>query len=885
LVLRGEPGIGKTALLDYLSTSASGCRINRAGGVDSEMELAFAGLHQICAPFLDRLARLPGPQREALGTAFGLRAGPIPDPFLVGLAVLSLLSEAAEHQPLVCILDDAQWLDQASSQAFAFVARRLAAESIGLVFAVREPHPHLTGLPELVVQGLLPADARELLRSVVPGPMDDRIRDRIVAETQGNPLALLELPHSQSVQELTTGLGAPDALPLASRIEEAFSRRLEPLPPTTRLLLVVAAAEPVGDAVLIRRAADLLDVPPDAVAPATAAGLIDFTAELRFRHPLVRSAVYRAAPPEERRAVHRALAEATDPDIDPDRRAWHRAKAATGPDESVAGELERSAERAQTRGGLAATAAFLERAALLSPDPGQRGRRALAAGQAKLISGAPDAALTLLAVAQAGPLDELEHARADLLRAQIAFGSSHGRDAPPLLLAAAKRLEPLDAPLARDTYRDALAAALLVGRLGGEVGALQVAQAVGASKASPTRVTDLILEGLARLITDGYAGGAPLLQQAVAAFRDADLPVGEALRWLWFATHSAHDLWDDENWEVLCTRHVRLVREAGALTMVPFAVNARMGLHLYAGELDVVTSLVEEVATVAEVTGIHLPSYGAVALAAWRGREAEATPLIEATADIAISRGEGMGLTIVYYSSAVLFNSLGRYEEACAVATLGAEYPSELAFATWSLIELVEAAVRSGRLAQAADAQRRLALTTGPSDTDWALGIEARSRALLSEDETAETLYREAIDRLSRTRIRVELARAHLLYGEWLRRDGRRVNAREQLRTAHGMFTAMGTEAFAERARRELLATGETVRGRTPDTRAVLTAQEAQIAGLAGDGLTNREIAAQLFISSHTVEWHLRKVFAKLDISSRRQLRAYKQKPGSVASG
>jgi hypothetical protein len=401
LVLRGEPGIGKTALLDYLSTSASGCRINRAGGVDSEMELAFAGLHQICAPFLDRLARLPGPQREALGTAFGLRAGPIPDPFLVGLAVLSLLSEAAEHQPLVCILDDAQWLDQASSQAFAFVARRLAAESIGLVFAVREPHPHLTGLPELVVQGLLPADARELLRSVVPGPMDDRIRDRIVAETQGNPLALLELPHSQSVQELTTGLGAPDALPLASRIEEAFSRRLEPLPPTTRLLLVVAAAEPVGDAVLIRRAADLLDVPPDAVAPATAAGLIDFTAELRFRHPLVRSAVYRAAPPEERRAVHSALAEATDPDIDPDRRAWHRAKAATGPDESVAGELERSAERAQTRGGLAATAAFLERAALLSPDPGQRGRRALAAGQAKLISGAPDAALTLLAVAVA----------------------------------------------------------------------------------------------------------------------------------------------------------------------------------------------------------------------------------------------------------------------------------------------------------------------------------------------------------------------------------------------------------------------------------------------------------------------------------------------------
>ena len=420
LVVRGEAGIGKTALLSYVLQRASGCRTTRAVGVESEMELAFAGLHQLCAPFLDRLDRLPEPQRNALGTAFGLQSGDTPDRFLVGLALLSLLSDVAEEQPLVCVVDDIQWLDHASTQALAFTARRLAAESVAMVFAVRETaaEDHLAGLAEMVVPGLADSAARAVLLSVVTGPMDERVRDRIVAETRGNPLALLELPRGLTPQELAGGFGLPDSPALSGRIEDSFRRRLEPLPPTTRQLLLVAAAEPVGDPVLVWRAAGQLGIEIDAASPAAEAGLVDFSGQVRFRHPLVRSAVYRAAAPAERRKVHQALADATDPDADPDRRAWHRAHATSGPDEEVAGELERSADRAQTRGGLAAAAAFLEEATRLTPDPAHRAQRALAAAQAQHQSGAPDAALALLAVAESGPLDDLQRARVGLLRAR-----------------------------------------------------------------------------------------------------------------------------------------------------------------------------------------------------------------------------------------------------------------------------------------------------------------------------------------------------------------------------------------------------------------------------------------------------------------------------------
>jgi DNA-binding CsgD family transcriptional regulator len=874
LVLRAEAGMGKTALLQYLVERSSGCRVTRAAGIESEMELAFAGLHQLCAPFLDRLERLPGPQRDALATAFGLSPGDPPDRFLVGLAVLSLLADTAEGEPLVCIIDDAHWLDRVSAQTLAFVARRVLAERVALVFAVREPSEHeLDGLPELVVEGLSERDAGALLDSAISGPVDERVRERIIAETHGNPLALLELPRGLTAAELAFGFGLPDTTPLTSRIEEGFLKRLESLPAQSRRLLLAAAVEPVGDLALLWRAAERLGIDADAATAAEAAGLIELGARVRFRHPLVRSAACKAARVDEVQEVHGALAEVIDADLDPDRRAWHRAHAALGPDEEVAEELERSADRAQTRGGLAAAAALLEEAARLTLDPAHRARRALAAARVTHQAGAPDAALALLAMAEGGPSDELQHAQVDLLRAKIAFASRRGNDAPPLLLKAATRLEPLDGGLARETYLDAFSAALIVGRLSLGANMTEVATVARTAPAASTpRAPDLLLDGLALLVTEGRAAATPLLKQALSGFRSEDLSAQEGLRWLWLAGRVAQDLWDDESWELLCAQHVRLARQAGALTVLPIALRSRIFVHGFWGQLDDGAALAAEARTVSDASGTQLAAYGAVAIAALRGHEAKAIELIDATIEDVVSRGEGMGLGISHFATALLYNGLGRYAEALTAAESACAY-EDLGVLAWAQTELIEAATRSDKRELALAALEQLSKSTRAGNTDWALGIEARSRALVSEDDAAEPLYREAIERLGRTRVRVELARAHLLYGEWLRRAGRRVDAREQLRGAHELFAAMGAEGFAERARRELLATGETVRKRTPETRDDLTAQESQIARLASAGRTNPEIGAELFISPRTVEWHLRKVFTKLGVSSRRELR------------
>ena len=879
LVLRGEAGVGKTALLEYLQRRASGCRIARAAGVESEMELPFAGLHQLCAPMLHRLGRLPGPQGDALGAAFGLRDGDAPDRFLVGLAVLSLLSDVAEEHPLICVLDDAQWLDRASAQAFAFVTRRLMAESVAVVFAVRESSndQDLTGLPELQIPGLADRDARALLESVLAGPLDERVRDRFVAETRGNPLALVELPRGLTPAQLAGGFALPGAIPLSGRIEASFQRRLDALPADTRRLLQLAAADPAGDPVLLWRAAQRLAIGNQAAGPAAEAGLLEIGARVLFRHPLVRSAAYRSASLQERQAVHRALAEATDPRLDPDRRAWHRAQAAPEPDEDVAAELERSAGRAQARGGLAAAAAFLQRAVTLTVDPARRADRALAAAQSKHQAGAPDTALELLAMAQAGPLDELQQARAELLRAQITFAVTRGRDAPPLLLAAAKRLEPLDATLARETYLDAFSAALFAGRLARGGGVREVAEAVlaadwGESSRRSPLACNLLLDGLAILTTQGYAAAATTLKRALRAFRDEPISEEDMLRWLWLACRIARAFGDDAIWDELTDRQVQLARNAGALSLLPIALIERFGVQLFVGDLDAAASLVAEAEAVVEATGSQLAPQGAIALAAWRGREAEASALIQASRQEVERRGEGLWLIATEWASAVLFNGLGRYEDALAAAEQAAEDPHELGVSTWVPTEIIEAAVRSGAPERAAGPLRRLQEISRAAGTDWALGVEARSRALLSDGEAAERLYLESIERLGRTRIRVALARAQLLYGEWLRRQGRRMDAREQLRIAHQLYTSMGMEGFAERARRELQATGETVRKRSVETHGELTAQEMQIARLANNGLSNQEIGSRLFISARTVKYHLGKVFTKLDISSRAQL-------------
>jgi DNA-binding CsgD family transcriptional regulator len=871
LVVRGEPGVGKTILLDYLAGRASGCRVARAAGVQSEMELAFAGLHQLCAPMLDRAESLPVPQREALRTAFGLSGGPVPDRFLVGLAVLGLLSETAGERPLLCMVDDQQWLDRASAQALGFAARRLAADPVGLVFAARVSGKDVAGLPELVVEGLAENEARELLESVLTGPLDPQVRDQVIAEAHGNPLALLELPRGLTPAQLAGGFGLSSTAPLDGRIEESFVRQLEALPPQTRRLVQLAAADPSGDPVLVWRAAGRLAIGAGAAEPAVEAGLAEFGARVRFRHPLVRSAAYRSASAQTRQELHGALAEATDPAVDPDRRAWHRAQAVPGPDEEVAAELEQCAGRAQRRGGLAAAAAFLERSAGLTLDPARRAQRALAAAQAKYRAGALDAALGLLAIAQAGPLDELQRACGDLLRAQIAFASSHGRDAPPLMLSAARQLEALDVGLARETYLEAFTAALFVGRLSPALGDVARAVRMAPAPRAPGYAPDLLLDGLALLVTEGYAAGTPALRRALLAFRTQDISAEEGLSWLWLAGRAAMAVWDDETWHILASRHVKLARDAGALSELPLAVRSRILLHAHTGELEQGAALIAEAQAVAGMTGSQLAPYGATGIAAFRGREAEATELIQANLHGAASRGEGRGVTS-QYAAALLYNGLGRYDKALAAAELVCEY-DDIGVLGWSLTELVEAAVRSGQPARASHALQRLSETTRASGTDWALGTEARSRALLSEGETAENCYREAIERLGRTRMRPALARAYLLYGEWLRRENRRRDARAELRTAHDLFTTMGIGAFAERARRELLATGETVRKRTVDMVSELTIQEANIARLAVAGRTNVEIGTQLFLSTRTVEWHLSKVYTKLRVGSRRELR------------
>jgi DNA-binding CsgD family transcriptional regulator len=875
LVLRGDAGIGKTALLEHLLGRTSGYRTARSAGIESEMELAYAGLQQLCAPFLDRLDCLPAPQRAALETAFGLTEGEPPDRFLVGLAVLTLLAEVAEEQPLLCLVDDAQWLDRVSAQTVAFVARRLLAEPIALVVVVREPSSEtdLYGLPELTVRGLSDNDARALLLEALHVPLDAAVCDRIIAESRGNPLALLELPRTWPAVELAGGFGTPDTQPLASRIEDGYVRRLRSLPSDTQLLLLAAAADPVGDSALLWRTAGVLGLGADPAAAAETTGLIEFGARIRFRHPLVRSAVYRSAPPPDRRAVHRALAEATDPVADPDRRAWHLAAAAPEPDEQVALELERSAGRAQARGGLAAAAAFLQRSVALTHDAEQRTERALAAAQANLHAGAFDTALALLAAAQATPLDELQRARVDLLRGQIAFASGHGSDAPPLLLEAAKRLEPLDPELARETYLDAWGAALFAGRLataGSLVDASWAARSAPAPK-RPPRPSDVLLDALAMLMTEGRIAAARMLRQATRAFAGQDVTADDNFRWGWLTTVPSNVLWDDESWHAINARQLQLAHDAGALARLPIDLTASAILAAWWGDFTAAAAAIGEADAITDATQTRIAPYGAMLLAALRGREART--LIDSAIDGAIAGGQGIAVQYAQWARAILCNGLGRYEQALTAAQQASADTPELFLSAWALPELIEASVRSGNSHLGAAALERLANATAAAGTDWARGIEARSRALLSDGDTAERLYHEATDRLARTRLRPERARAHLLYGEWLRREGRRVDARQQLRIAHDMLGAIGMEAFAERARRELLATGETARKRTVETPDELTAQETQIARLAREGLSNHEIGTRLFISPRTVEWHLRKVFTKLGISSRKQLR------------
>ncbi len=873
LVIRGEPGVGKSALLDYAAES-SGCRVARVGGVESEMELAYAGLAQLFgAQMLDSARQLPAPQRDALGRALGRTDGPAPASYLVGLAVLSLLSYVADEQPLVCVIDDVQWLDPESLSVLSFVARRLAAEPITMLFGVREPNARdeLDGLPELVLEGLAPYDARLLLENVLPGGLDVEVRDRIVEETRGNPLALLELPRGMTPAELAGGFGLPEARELPSRIEQSFLRRVRSLPPETRRLLLVAAAEAAGDAAVIDRAAERLELDTAALAPAEDAGLIERGAAVRFRHPLVRSAAYQAATPEERRHAHEALAEITDPQRDPDRRAWHRARAAAGPDESAAGDLERSAARARTRGGVAAAAAFLERAVELSAEPERRGPRALAAAQLKFEAGASEAAEQLLSVVRSSPLEEHERAQAERLGAQMAYARTRGSDTPLLLSAAARRLEPLDLELARETHLEALWAAVRSGRFAKAEGVVEAAQAATRPAGDePARAIDLLFDAVLARLTSGYEPALPTVANALAAFR-AEGFRRENLAWCWLACQLAMDVWDDRACEAIASGLGRVARDRGGLAILPFALNYCAAHQLFLGEFGVTEQLVQEAEAITAATrNVPLADFS-VLLAAWRG-DRETTAAVRAVLiEAGTQRGEGFAVEVAEWAMAVLHNGLGEFATAAAAAERAYE-PDGLGFGVWVLPELIEAAAHSGDRETATGALERLAERTRTSTTPWARGVEAAARALITEGPEAEEHYVEAIDQLAGSRVIVLHARAQLNYGEWLRRENRHVDARTQLRAAHAAFDGMGARGFAERARRELLAMGETAGSHMDDTGDDLTPREAQIARLAADRLTNPEIAAQLYLSPRTVEYHLRNACSKLGISSPREL-------------
>ncbi len=887
LVIRGEAGIGKTELVRYAARQAGGFRVAQVTGVEAEMELPFAGLHQLCAPMLGRLDALPAPQRDAARVTLGLTHGQVPDRFLVGLAVLSLLSAVAEERPLLCVVEDAQWLDAASRQVLGFVARRLFAEPVAIVVAVRgrTAGRELDGLDELIVEGLSHEDACTLLERVVPGRLDEQVRDRIVGETGGNPLALLELPRYMTPAELAGGFELPAAGDLPTQLEARFLQRITDLPEASQRLMLLAAADPTGDATLVWRAANELGIPRSARDAAREADLLEVGSQVRFRHPLIRSAVYKAARPADRRSVHSVLADLNVQETEADRRAWHRALASTGPDEDVAAELERSAGRAQKRGGLAAASAFLERAAELTVDPARRAHRALAAAQAKHQAGAPDGALRLLATAEAGPLDGLERAQVELLRAGIAFTSSRGRDAPALLLNAAKGVEPLDATLARDTYLQALMAAQLAGRFAGGAATDIARAALDAPKLPSPRIPDLLLDGFALMITEGHGAGAPLMKQALDQLRSSDAAANGEFHWLILAEVAALEVWNHDAFLEATVRELQLVRDLGALTVLSTSLSAHIIGRVFAGDLAAAESLLEEQRIVTEASGSKLAPHAALVLGAWRGREADFTALAQATLAQVVPRGEGIGLSLTQWGSAVLHNGLGQFEQALAAAQELLE-PARRFDQTvgWGLAELIEAAAGSGHANLADAALPELVQMTRAAGSDWSLGIEARCRALLSEPGEAESLHREAIDRLARTQLRGEHARAHLLYGEWLVGQGRPADGREQLRTAHRTFDDMGAEAFADRARRGLRAAGGAVDEPRIQTLEALTRQEEQIARLARQGLSNADIGMRLFVSPRTVEWHLGNVFAKLGIRSRGQLSNVLQDSGSRGS-
>jgi len=877
LVLRGEAGIGKSALLSDLAKNAGDFCICRAGGVESEMELAYAGLQQLCRPLAGHNEELTQLHRNVLDQVFGRTEGAPPERFLVGIAALDLVATVAQKQPVVWLVDDAQWIDQASMQAIAFVGRRLLAERVVILIATRDAadENELAGLPELRLDGLTAEDAGRLFDLVVSGPTDPLVRDRIISEAHGNPLALLELPRAWTTAELVEGLPDAAGIPLTGRLESAFAKRLRVLPPDTQTLLALAAAEPTGDPALLWSAAQRLGLDWSAAAPAERAGLLEVGQGVHFRHPLVRAAAYRCAPLEKRLEVHRILAEVADPIHDADRRAWHWACSTVGHDEKIAAELERTAGRARAHGGLLAAAALLERAALLTPHGDRRADRTVAAARAKRDAGAFQSALRLLSVVDSEPRSELRTAQAEQLRGKIAFDQRRSSEAAELLLSAAQRIEPFAPRAARDMHLEALAAAVWAGGPGDRELVARAAQAARATSwaETPPRTADLVLDAIATRVTEGHAAAAPALARALDAIRDYGLE-SDADDLLWLTGNRLAGLivteaWDYEAGLALAERQVTVARESGALVQLQFALNFLANHVIVSGDLRGASALLEEERLLSTMT--QVTPNRTMLIDALRGDTSRTVPAIQAMIEAGIKSGHGRVIFFAHYAAAVLYNGLGRHADALAHARQVIESDA-LGFQTFAAGELAEAASRESDTGLLSYMSTWIQVRAAATPSEWALGMSARIQALGARDAEADALYQESIARFGKTRLRIELARSQLLYGEWLRRERRPLDARVQLRTALRLFRDFGVEAFAGRARIELEATGERTRPPAADSATHLTPQESQVARLAAEGLTNREIAAHLFIGESTVEYHLVKVFRKLDVRSRTQL-------------
>jgi DNA-binding CsgD family transcriptional regulator len=873
LVLRGGPGVGKSTLLQYAVVAAPDLRVSSIGGVESEISMEFGGLHQLLVPCLAQLDELPPPQRSALRVAFGQEAGPPPERFLVGLATLTLLSRAAEAQPLLCIVDDAHWLDPESAQVLGFVARRLHADRIGLIAAVGEPASQqvLEQLPTITVDGLPDAEARELLSSVAGGALNAQAVDRILTDTRNNPLALVELGTQYTADQLSGRAGLPEPLPLGQRLQEHFLRQVRGLQPDAQAFALLAAADPGGERGQLWRAAAQAGIDPDlASAGAAEAGVLEFPGNsVRFRYPLLRSAVYHGASAADRRHAHHALSEVGSSEL----RVWHLAAAAIVPDEALAAELQHTAERAGTRGGYATRAALLRRSADLTPDDARRAEREVALADARLMAGDPVGAQHMLGGALPRLTNAIARVQAQRLEGAIRFAQGDAAEAARILASASQALAD-DDRMARDTMLLALQAAIWAGPA-------QTREIARAARVFPrvreacASVADLLLEGYSARFTIGYRASVPPLRAAVTALLADDLDPAVGLRWFALGTAAAGSLWDDQAAFALSDRWEKMARAAGAFTTLPVALAFHAVSESMAGhfrEADTRSALMLEVLTMNSgpaVLGVN--SRGSGLLLAYRGRltEAHATGLAQVRESAA--RGQGGPADIGRYIVAVADLFGGDYEAAMSSAqTVLEDDPAYTAEVT--LPELIQAAVRAGDYEAAATAHKTLSERALAAGTPWALGLRARCEALLAEGADAEGFYRESISQLKRSRMAVDLARAHLLYGQWLRRAKRRRDARYELRTAHDMFAAMGADQLAGWTAAELRATGEHARARTPETAVDLTPQETRVADLAATGAPDSEIAAQLFISPSTVDYHLRKVFRKLNVTSRTQL-------------